>query len=58
MLEEYYHYRGCSADGLPTKKRLFEVGLDDAAADLERQGKLGDRECPAINELLNNEGRP
>jgi hypothetical protein len=52
MLEEYYHYRGCSADGLPTKKRLLEVGLDDAAADLERQGKLGDRECPAINELL------
>ncbi len=58
MLEEYYHYRGCSADGLPTKKRLLEVGLDDAAADLERQGKLGDRECPAINELLSNEGRP
>lgn len=52
MLDEYYHYRGCTADGLPTKKRLHEVGLDDAVADLEKQGKLGDRECPAITELL------
>jgi aldehyde:ferredoxin oxidoreductase len=52
MLDEYYHYRGCTADGLPTKKRLREVGLDEVAADLEKQGKLGERECPAITELL------
>jgi aldehyde:ferredoxin oxidoreductase len=52
MLDEYYHYRGCTADGLPTKKRLHEVGLNEVAEDLEKQGKLGDRECPAIAELL------
>jgi hypothetical protein len=38
--------------GLPTKKRLLEIGLDDAAADLAKMGKLGERECPAITELL------
>jgi aldehyde:ferredoxin oxidoreductase len=52
MLEEYYTYRGCSTDGLPTKKRLLEIGLDDAAEDLAKKGKLGERECPAITELL------
>jgi len=39
-------------DGLQTRKRLAEIGLDDAAADLAKMGKLGERECPAINELL------
>jgi hypothetical protein len=39
-------------DGLPTKKRLVEIGLDDAAADLAKMGKLGECEYPAINELL------
>jgi aldehyde:ferredoxin oxidoreductase len=52
MLEEYYYYRGCSTDGLPTKKRLLEIGLDDVVADLSKRGKLGDRECPKIEELL------
>ena len=52
MLEEYYYYRGCSTDGLPTKKRLLEIGLDDVIEDLARKGKIGDRECPKIEELL------
>ena len=39
MLEEYYYYRGCSTDGLPTKKRLLEIGLDDVVADLSKRGK-------------------
>ena len=52
MLEEYYYYRGCSTDGLPTKKRLLEIGLDDVVEDLTRKGKIGDRECPKIEELL------
>jgi aldehyde:ferredoxin oxidoreductase len=52
MLDEYYTYRGCSSDGLPTRKRLEEIGLSDAADDLARQGKIGDSECPAISELL------
>ena len=25
MLDEYYHYRGCSHEGLPSRKRLEEV---------------------------------
>jgi hypothetical protein len=39
-------------DGLPTRKRLAEIGLSDVTEDLEKKGKLGDRECPAITELL------
>jgi len=52
MLEEYYLYRGCSNDGLPTKKRLCEIGLADIAADLEKSGKIGSRDCPRIEELI------
>jgi aldehyde:ferredoxin oxidoreductase len=55
MLEEYYHYRGCSTDGMPTRKRLAEIGLSDVADDLVKKGKLGERDCPAITELL---GKP
>ena len=51
MLEEYYWYRGCSEDGLPTEKRLREVGLDDEAAALAKRVCLGKRDCPAIYEL-------
>jgi len=51
MLDEYYYYRGCSEDGLPTRKRLLEIGLSDVAEDLARTGKLGERECPEIEEL-------
>ena len=52
MLDEYYFYRGCSKDGLPTRKRLIEIGLSDVAEDLIRKGKIAECECPAIDELL------
>ena len=52
MLEEYYWYRGCSRDGVPTRKRLEEIGLSDIAEDLARAGKLGDGPSPALNDLL------
>ncbi len=52
MLDEYYAYRGCSADGLPTRKRLEEIGLSDVADKLDRHNKLSDAERPAIEELL------
>ena len=52
MLDEYYHFRGCSSEGLPTRKRLKEVGLSDVIEDLGRKGKLSESECPAIEELL------
>jgi len=52
MLDEYYEYRGCSADGLPTRKRLEEIGLRDVAGDLARYGKLSDTQRPCIDELL------
>ena len=51
MLEEYYWYRGCSEDGLPTEKRLREVGLADEAGFLEQHGCLGKRDCLKIEEL-------
>jgi aldehyde:ferredoxin oxidoreductase len=52
MLDEYYFYRGCSADGIPTRKRLKEAGLVEVAEDLAKAGKISDRECPAIEELV------
>jgi aldehyde:ferredoxin oxidoreductase len=52
MLDEYYWYRGCSADGIPTRKRLLEAGLAAVAGDLAKAGKISDRECPAIEELV------
>ncbi len=39
-------------DGLPTQKRLLETGLSDVADDLAKKGKLGERDGPAITELL------
>ena len=53
MLEEYYWYRGCSEDGVPTRKRLQEVGLTDVVDDLTAAGKIGERECPEIASLCN-----
>ena len=41
LLDEYYRYRGCSQDGLPTKARLDEVGLAQIADDLEAEGRMG-----------------
>ena len=52
MLDEYYHYRGCSKEGLPTGKRLKEVGLSDVAEELTKRGKIAKDESPAIDELL------
>ncbi|MEW5801731.1 MAG: aldehyde ferredoxin oxidoreductase C-terminal domain-containing protein [bacterium] len=40
MLPEYYHYRGCSEEGLPKISRLRELGLDWVASDLERYGAV------------------
>jgi aldehyde:ferredoxin oxidoreductase len=52
MLDEYYSYRGCSQNGLPTRKRLLEVGLSDVVEDLAKKGAISGRECPAIEELV------
>lgn len=52
MLDEYYHYRGCCPEGIPTRKRLEEIGLGDIADDLAQAGKLSDHQCPAIAELI------
>jgi len=52
MLDEYYFYRGCSKEGLPTRKRLQEAGLADVAEDLTKAGKIAEDERPAIGELV------
>ncbi len=54
MLDEYYWYRGCSEDGVPTRKRLIEVGLSDVADDLSAAGHIGERECPEIGTFVVN----
>ncbi|MEM2703533.1 MAG: aldehyde ferredoxin oxidoreductase family protein [Candidatus Bathyarchaeia archaeon] len=40
MLDEYYMLHGWSATGVPTKKKLEELGLKDVACDLEAQGLI------------------
>ncbi len=41
MLDEYYGFRGWDKEsGLPTKKKLLELGLDDIADELESMGKV------------------
>jgi aldehyde:ferredoxin oxidoreductase len=52
MVDEYYFYRGCSREGLPTRKRLKEIGLADVIEDLAKAGKIAEDKCPAITELL------
>jgi len=52
MLDEYYDYRGFSREGIPTRKRLLELGLTDVVEDLEKKGALSDHECPAIEEQI------
>jgi hypothetical protein len=52
MLDEYYFYRGCTNEGLPTRKRLKEIGLADVIEDLAKAGKISEEERPAITELL------
>ena len=51
MLDEYYWYRGCTEDGVPTRKRLQEIGLADVAEQLAAAGTLGERACPEIGDL-------
>ena len=39
MLDDYYRERGWDVKtGIPTKKKLEELGLEDIAADLENKG--------------------
>jgi len=52
MLDEYYFYRGCSKEGIPTRSRLREVGLEDVIADLEKRGNIEELDSPRISELL------
>ena len=41
VLNEYYELRGWDKrTGLPTKEKLIELGLNDIADDLLRQGRL------------------
>lgn len=38
MLDEYYSERGWDANGIPTKEKLMELGLQEVIEDLERLG--------------------
>jgi aldehyde:ferredoxin oxidoreductase len=41
ILDEYYEENGWDIkNGIPTKKKLIEVGLEDIAEDLEKSGLL------------------
>ncbi len=52
MLDEYYFYRGCSKDGVPTRKRLQEVGLGDVISVLEKKISIENGNSPAIEKLV------
>ncbi|MDI3480542.1 MAG: aldehyde:ferredoxin oxidoreductase [Tepidanaerobacteraceae bacterium] len=38
MLDEYYYERGWTAEGIPTKQKLLDLGLENAAEELEKMG--------------------
>ena len=40
MLDEYDELRGWNQNGIPTAKKLKELGLEKVAEDLKRMGKL------------------
>lgn len=40
MLDEYYSERGWTAQGVPTRQKLQELGLENAIAELEKSGAL------------------
>ena len=39
-IDRYYELKGWNREGVPTRKRLQELGLDDVRQDLERRGFL------------------
>ncbi len=40
LLDTYYRLRGWNDEGIPTKKTLTRLGLEDVALSLEKSGKL------------------
>ncbi|MDI6824549.1 MAG: aldehyde ferredoxin oxidoreductase family protein [Bacillota bacterium] len=38
MLDEYYHERGWNAEGVPTRAKLTQLGLESAIVELEKIG--------------------
>lgn len=40
MLDEYYYERGWTAEGIPTKQKLLDLGLENAVEELEKMGVL------------------
>ena len=60
-LKNFFHPRsiaivGASTGGLPTRKRLDEIGLHDVAEDLAMHNSLSDEQRPSVSELLKNSG--
>jgi aldehyde:ferredoxin oxidoreductase len=55
MIDEYYEYRGLSADGLLTRERLEELGLGMVADDLEKKNILGNQPTSlSLKEIIKN----
>ncbi|MFC2018716.1 aldehyde ferredoxin oxidoreductase family protein, partial [Chloroflexota bacterium] len=47
VLDEYYRLHGCDPKtGIPTRKRLAELGMSDVADDLERRGVISATKPP------------
>jgi aldehyde:ferredoxin oxidoreductase len=42
LLSTYYKFKGWNNNGIPTKERLHELGLDYVAEALEKKGILKD----------------
>jgi aldehyde:ferredoxin oxidoreductase len=40
MLDEYYNLRRGDKNGIPTEKKLKELGLSNVAEDLKKMGKI------------------
>jgi aldehyde:ferredoxin oxidoreductase len=52
MLDEYYHFRGYTLEGLPTFYRLQEIGLNDVVEDLLPLNKVRDVSVPSLKSIM------
>ncbi|MBN2038862.1 MAG: aldehyde dehydrogenase [Spirochaetes bacterium] len=52
LLDAYYKFKGWSAEGVPTKRTLYDLGLDYIAEDFIERGILIDYEAIPAKEVI------
>lgn len=59
LLDDYYAFKGWTEDGIPTKKTLDKLGLDDVADELVKRGLItGNEDICYTDHSCYSEARP